>query len=405
MLILSSPFVMASLAELCTPHMNHLLAYRPAVIGHNTAFEAMALIYKYLQQNYDYRFTIVKSSTDKYNDPSFKIINISPKDWKVKFLGLLPSSLTRKQPTLDALLNEVDGVLTVDPTIYEQGLLVIEKASLLKKPVWFDTSKTNLQSIHMLDWKIKRRFVLRDAIKKCTGIIATVPKCLERFQDLGLLDENTASKFHFMGHPVDLTKFTPISSFSKTDNILQILVVSRLVPEKGLLYILEALIPILKEHKHVQLQIIGSGMLQQLLEREVTEHGLTQQVIFLGQISYQELPTILGKADIFVNHALSISGWEEYFGVANLEAMACELPCVLTGSGGIHYAIREKDVAVFVDERNVVQLRQAVIHLLNAENERVEMGRRARSYVNDYYGLPVIAEKYHQMLQRGFAQH
>lgn len=385
--------------------MTHLLLYRPAVIGHNTAFEAMALIYKYLQQKYGYRFTIVKSSTDEYDHPSFKVISISPKDWQVKFPGLLLSNWVRKRSALDALLNDADGVLTVDPTIYEQGLLVIEKASLLKKPVWFDTSKTNLQSMQMLDWRLKRRFVMRGAIKKCTGIIATVPKCLERFQDLGLLDESTASKFHFMGHPVDLKKFSPVPRLSRTDDTLRILVMSRLVPEKGLLYILEAVIPILKEHRHVQLQIIGSGMLKQLLEREVMEHGLTQQVVFWGQVSHQELPTVLDKADIFVNHALTISSWEEYFGVANLEAMACELPCVLTGSGGIHYAIREKDVALFVEERNVVQLRQAIANLLNAEDERIEMGRRARCYVEAYYGLPVIAEKYHQMLQRGFAQH
>ena len=385
--------------------MTHLLSYRPGSIGNNVAFEAMALIYKCLQQKYGYRFTIVKSSTDDYHDPSFRIISIHPKDWKMKFSGLLLSNFMGKQLTLDTLMKEADGVLTVDPTIYGQGLNAIGKASLLKKPIWFDTSKTNLQSTQMIAWRLKRRFVLRGAMKKCAGIIATVPKCLERFQDLGLLDKNTASKFHFIGHPVDLTKFIPVSRQSQTDNILRILVLSRLVPEKGLLYILEALVPILKEQNNVQLQIIGSGVLRQLLEREVMEHGLAEQVIFLGQVSHQELPSIFGKADIFVNHALSIASWEEYFGLANLEAMACELPCIVTGSGGISYAIREKDVALFVEERNIVQLRQAITNLLNSQAERVEMGRRARGYVKDYYNLPVIAEKYHQMIQRGLAQY
>lgn len=385
--------------------MIHILSYRPGVIGNNTAFEAMASIYKYLQHNYDYRFTIIKSSTDNYHDPSFRIVDIAPKDWKVRFSGFLVSKYNRPQPILDSLLNEVNGVLTVDPTVYKQGLVAIEKANSLKKPVWFDTSKTTLKSLKTFDWRLKRKFILRGAIKKSAGIIATVPKCIERFQDLGLLDENTASKFYIMGHPVDATQFIPNTKSSKSDGTLRVLVVSRMIPEKGILYILEAMLPILKANSRVQLQLLGSGILRSFLEREVAEHGLTKQVIFLDSVPHSELPLALNQADIFVNHALSTSSWEEYFGAANLEAMACEVPCILTNSGGITYAIRESDVAIFIDERNIIQLREAIACLLNNEHQRTEMGRRGRSYVKDYYGLPVIAEKYHRMLQQGFSSH
>lgn len=383
--------------------MIHLLIYRPGVISNNSAFEAMALIYKYLQKNHDYCFTIVKSSTDDYYDPSFRIVDVTPRDWKVTFSGLLSLKLNKPQPVLDALLDEADGVLTVDPTAYGQGLVAIEKASLLKKPVWFDTSKTNLQSPQTVGWRLRRRFVLRKALKKCTGIIATVPKSLERFRDLGLLDETIVSKFHIMGHPVDTTQFVPGAKLSKTDGVLRVLVVSRMVPEKGLLYILEAMIPILQANDRIHLQLLGSGMLRPLLEREVAERSLTKQVLFLETIPHKDLPHILSQADVFINHALSIASWEEYFGAVNLEAMACELPCILTTSGGISYAIREKDVAVFVNERSIIQMRESITYLLKHEYKRTEMGGKARSYVKDYYGLPIIAEKYHRMLQRGFA--
>ncbi len=381
--------------------MTNLLIYRPGVIGNNTAFEAMALIYKYLQQNYDYQFTIIKSSTDDYHDPFFRIIDIAPQEWKVGFFGLLLPKFNKSQTIFDSLLSEADGVLTVDPTAYEQGLLAIEKANSLKKPVWFDTSKTSLKSPQTISWRIKRKFVLRKALKKCTGIIATAPKSLERFQDLGLLDENIASKFYIMGHPVDTTKFAPGIRLSKTDSVLRVIVVSRLVPEKGLLYILEAMMPILKGDERVQLQLLGSGMLRPFLEQEVIAHGLTKQILFLETIPHRDLPHILNQADIFVNHALSTASWEEYFGAANLEAMACELPCIVTTSGGISYAIRENDVAIFVEERNIIQLRESITYLLRHEHQRVEVGRRARNYVEDYYRLPAIAKKYHRMLQQG----
>jgi glycosyltransferase involved in cell wall biosynthesis len=78
------------------------------------------------------------------------------------------------------------------------------------------------------------------------------------------------------------------------------------------------------------------------------------------------------------------------------------LPCLLTHSGGIPYAIREKDVAVFVEERNIIQLREAITRLVDSEQERREMAKRAREYVECYYSLPIIAEKYHRMIQRGW---
>jgi len=81
-----------------------------------------------------------------------------------------------------------------------------------------------------------------------------------------------------------------------------------------------------------------------------------------------------------------------------LEAMSCGLPCVLTAGGGISYAIREKDVAVFVKERNIIELREAITQLIDSEVKRRELGKRARTYVESYYALPLIAEKYHRML-------
>ncbi|MBD0345985.1 MAG: glycosyltransferase family 4 protein, partial [Coleofasciculus sp. Co-bin14] len=225
---------------------------------------------------------------------------------------------------------------------------------------------------------------------------------IERFQDLGLFDEVIAPKFTIMGHPVDTKKFTPQPKRSEQDGILRVLVISRMVPEKGLLYILEAMNPVLRSRSNLQLQFLGSGAMQSLLKTEVEERGLREKVMFLNPVPHREIPKILGGADLFVNHAVSTGYWEEYFGVVNLEAMSCALPCLLTASGGIPYAIREKDVAVFVEERNIIQLREAITRLLDSEQERRKMGKRARDYVEAYYALPIIAQKYHRMLQQGF---
>jgi glycosyltransferase involved in cell wall biosynthesis len=383
--------------------MIKLVSFRPGVIGNNTAFEAQASIYKYLQKHYGYRFTIVKSEGDQYHDPAFEIISIPQTAWKSRLQKLGIPKLGAIHKSLEPIFVQADGILTVDPTTYLQGLLAIRIAHQLKKPVWFDASKTFDRTPKNLYFQWKRRFWLRKALHQTTGIIVTVPKCIERFQELGLFDQVIAPKFRILGHPVDTQRFTPKPKRSEKDGILRVLVVSRMEPEKGLLYILEAMTPLLRSRRNLQLELLGSGAMRSLLEAEVTERGLSDQVIFLNSVSHGEIHDILAGVDVFVNHAVSIGSWEEYFGVVNLEAMSCGLPCVLTSCGGISYAVREKDVAVFVEERNVIQLREAIIHLLDSQ-QRQEMGKKGRDYVEAYYGLIVIAEKFHRMLQHSLVE-
>lgn len=381
----------------------NLISFRPGVISNNTAFEPMALIYKHLQEKYGYFFTIIKSEEDDYSEPAFKIISIPKRSWQVNPCLLLLPLPRVKDKYIDSIFNEAHGVLTVDPTVYAQGSIAIRKAYQAGKPVWFDSSLTLMGTERGFSWELKRRLLLK-LLYQTTGIIATVPKCIERFRDLFLFDEVIAPKFTIMGHPADITQFVPQPKPSWKDGILRVLVISRMLPEKGLFYILEAMTKLLQERNNVQLQLLGAGPMKPLLVREVEERGLKEKVIFLNPVFHKELSSILGAADLFMNHAVSTSNWEEFFGAVNIEAMSCGLPCVLTASGGITYAIREKDVAIFVEERNTIQLREAITHLLDSEQKRREMGCRARDYVERYYALHLIADKYHRMLQRGLAE-
>ncbi len=382
--------------------MIDILSFRPKVAQNGTAFEAMASIYKYLQEKYNYLFTIVKAETDKYYDEDFKIISLPQKCWQGGLYKPIFLQNRLRNQYLDPIFTDADAILTVDPTVYDQGLLAIRRGFRTGKPVWFDASRTDMGATHSLSWKWKRK-TIQKYLNQTTGIVVTVPKCIERFQALGLFNAAIAPKFTIMGHPVDTSKFKPEPKLSERDGMLRILVVSRMLPEKGLLYILEAMTPLLQIRSNIQLQFLGSGSMKPLLEKEIKERELGKKVILMNPVSHQKLPSLLARADLFVNHAVSIPQWEEFFGATNLEAMACGLPCVFSNSGGIPYAIREQDVAVLVEERNIIQLRAALSQLLDSEQKRCEMGLKARDYVKRYYALSIIAEKYHRMLQYGLS--
>jgi hypothetical protein len=101
------------------------VSFRPGVIGKGTAFEAQSLIYKYLQAHYGYTFTMVKSEEDNYDDPAFQIISLPQKAWQSSLHKLGVPKLEGTNKYLDPIFAQATGILTVDPTIYLQGLLAI----------------------------------------------------------------------------------------------------------------------------------------------------------------------------------------------------------------------------------------------------------------------------------------
>ena len=379
--------------------MTRVVSLRPGVTRNRSAFEAMTLIYQNLEKNYDYKFTIVHSTTESYKHPRLQTTSIPPKAWKPS-VPHTPLFLRRFQyrKHIDPYIESADVVLTVDPTIFQQGALVIQRAHALNTPVFYDASKTIAEpDPHW--YAIRPR--IKKIIKKVTGIVTTVPKVFERYRDLGLFDATIADKFTIMGHPVNTEVFAPDNDTTdeSSGDPIKILAVTRLVPEKGVFYIFEAIKPLLQSGV-AELQFIGDGPMQSVLEREAKRRGLEATVEFLGTVSHAEVAEYLRSADIFVNHAVSINRWEEYFGVANLEAMACGLPTVITDCGSIPYVVQDSEVAEIIPQRDIDSLRETLNQLVGDPERRQRLGRDGRTYVEENYSVERIATKYHEMLHR-----
>jgi glycosyltransferase involved in cell wall biosynthesis len=378
--------------------MTKLVSFRPGVAKSKSAFEAMAEIYRYLERIHGYQITIICSEDDSFDDDQLEIQRIPDKAWQptVPKLPIYPHRLSYRRH-VDPIIEEADIVLTVDPTAYQQGALGIRRANKLKKPVWVDTSATINGDFELL--QLIKKPIEYGLLQKTDRILATVPKTVERFRDRQLYDETTADAFEVLGHPVDTKKFSPKDNTTNNAET-NILAVTRLVPEKGLSYIVEAVAPILQDKSDTSLHILGQGPMQAQLERRACQLGVRDNIEFLGTVPHNEVPAVLNKADIFVNHAVANSHWEEFFGVANLEAMSCGLPTVVSDCGGIPFVIRERDIAEIVPQRSIVDIRTAIQQLIDNPEIRKEMGENARSYVREHYSIKQIANRYHSLVEK-----
>jgi glycosyltransferase involved in cell wall biosynthesis len=102
------------------------------------------------------------------------------------------------------------------------------------------------------------------------------------------------------------------------------------------------------------------------------------------------MPDRLRGWDVVVLPSLTRPNWKEQFGRILVEAMACAVPVVASGSGEIPNVVG--DAGVLVPEGDAGALRAALAALLADPARRQELGRRGRARALERYTHRRIAE-------------
>ena len=114
----------------------------------------------------------------------------------------------------------------------------------------------------------------------------------------------------------------------------ELVCVGRLVSDKGVAVLLQALSLLRQRGKAPRLSIIGSGPEEAGLRQQVQALGLQAQVHFAGSLVGQSLVRALNAHRVVVVPSV----WEEPFGLVALEAQACGCLPVVAASGGLPQA-------------------------------------------------------------------
>jgi glycogen(starch) synthase len=117
-----------------------------------------------------------------------------------------------------------------------------------------------------------------------------------------------------------------------------IVLVGRLVYEKGFQLALEALPGLVERLGNVRFLVAGSGTHEQELRAQATELGLDDHGTFMGWIGDDVLHSLYRIADLCV-----IPSLYEPFGLVALEAMASGCPCIVADTGGLREIVPEDE--------------------------------------------------------------
>ncbi len=226
--------------------------------------------------------------------------------------------------------------------------------------------------------------MLKRRARKLDGRIAVSKAAME------FANKYVPGDYTIIPNGVDFEHFSPevppIDQF--VDDKLNILFVSRLEKRKGLNYLLEAYKQVKGEIPNSRLIIVGPGTrLRHKYEKWVRRNGV-KDVVFVGYVSYDELPRYYKIADIFCVPATG----RESFGIILLEAMAVGKPIVATNIEGYAGLVADGVEGLLVPPKNKEQLAQALISLATDDSLRQEIGARGRIKASEY-GWEHIAQR------------
>ena len=236
---------------------------------------------------------------------------------------------------------------------------------------------------------------LKPLLNKAKKILATSPNYVSGSSIL----QKYSGKVEIVPYGIDLDIFNRdanrgiiniLKSDYKSKKIL--LFVGRLVPYKGLDYLISAMPEVVSEFRETKLIIVGDGSLMTKLKDLVFRLKLNDYVEFVSGLHNTKTPPYYHLSDIFVLPSVYKA---EAFGIVQLEAMACGKPIISTNvdGSGISFVNQNNKTGIVVKPRDSNSLSAAIKKLLRDSKLREAFGKNGKERVKKYFSKQVMVEK------------
>jgi glycogen(starch) synthase len=166
-----------------------------------------------------------------------------------------------------------------------------------------------------------------------------------------------------------------------------VLLVGRLVYEKGFHLALDALAPVVRRLGNVRFVVAGTGTAEAELKRQARRLGLARSGSFLGWVGDDMLHSLYRVADLCI-----VPSIYEPFGLVALEAMASGCLCVVADTGGLREVVPPGGtVGVRFPSRDSGALEEVLHQVLTDDGMRAQLIAEAREHVLCFGWVEVAA--------------
>jgi glycosyltransferase involved in cell wall biosynthesis len=161
----------------------------------------------------------------------------------------------------------------------------------------------------------------------------------------------------------------------------------RLLPEKGIRELVDAVESLVHKGMRVKLRVAGQGPLSAMLEERASQLDF---LVYLGRLSPSEVAAELDRASVFVNP----SNLPEGLPTTLLEAGASALPVISTARGGSTELIRDGLTGWIIPRGDVDSIASCLRDVIAQPDEAIRRGAALFRLVQEGYTWPTIVGKF-----------
>lgn len=227
-------------------------------------------------------------------------------------------------------------------------------------------------------------------VNRAEKVIACSAYMREQIVDVFAVEESDVEVIPNGIDPADLKPGEDLKSlradFAQADEKL-ILLVGRLVYEKGFQLALEAMPRLIEELGNVRFLVAGAGTHEQELRDLAVELGVDSHGTFLGWIGDDVLHSLYKIADLTV-----VPSIYEPFGLVALEAMASGCPCIVADTGGLREVVPNDQVGLRFRSKDPASLAEIAAKVLNDEELHRNLISEGHKHIGNFDWTDVAAK-------------
>jgi glycosyltransferase involved in cell wall biosynthesis len=190
----------------------------------------------------------------------------------------------------------------------------------------------------------------------------------------------------------------PTTSLTKEIHQNQrILFVGRIVPDKGIEWLLKALA---KTNPNIHLDIAGEGWIKSKMEQLAKKIGLNRRITWHGWCNKDKLETLYQQCLAVVFPSL----WPEPAGLVTLEAYAHYRPIIASSIGGIPEYVQNSKTGILIPPNHIQNLADAINELATNYHKSRLMGEEGQEWFQQEFSLDLHIQRLEKIYSQTIAE-
>lgn len=227
------------------------------------------------------------------------------------------------------------------------------------------------------------KWITRYVVKKTDLFTCDAVHMKKEMVNLGISE----NKIKIINFGIDTEKFSPGPKDEKLEkeldlNAKTVISLKWLDPLSDIETLIQAANIVVKKYPQSRFLLIGPSAFKDHLEKlkKMSEDfGISRQVKFLGPVFYKNIPSYLRVSDVYVCTSLSDAGLAS----STAEAMACELPVIITDFGNNSDWVENNKNGFLIPLKDYKALAEKIIYLFENKDIGKEFGRINRKIIEE----------------------